>query len=173
APGPGGIPPWPYLDPHGPLARTVADAALLLAAIAGPDRSDPLARTGKFDGAPLAALRDDALAGVRVGLVDAHVPRAQMTSDALAVWDRAVGDLRAAGATVEPFVPAVTLATFRSAFATSAGRRGDIVGDPKAPAPTANALYHYFAGRTKDPPAAVRAGYPAYRAFYDVLPATF
>jgi aspartyl-tRNA(Asn)/glutamyl-tRNA(Gln) amidotransferase subunit A len=151
----------------------VADAALLLAAIAGPDRSDPLARTGTFDGAPLAALRDDALTGVRVGLVDAHVPRAQMTSDALAVWDRAVGDLRAAGATVEPFAPAVTLATFRSAFATSAGRRGDIVGDPRAPAPTANALYHYFAGRTKDPRAAVRAGYPAYRAFYDVLPETF
>ena len=34
----GVIPTWPYLDTHGPLARTVADAALLLAAIAGPDR---------------------------------------------------------------------------------------------------------------------------------------
>ena len=83
-----------------------------------------------------------------------------MTAEALAVWDRAVGDLRAAGATVEPFAPAVTLATYRSAFATSAGRRGDVVGDPKSPAPTANALYRYFAGRTKDPRAAVRAGLP-------------
>ena len=94
----GVIPTWPYLDTHGPLARTVADAALLLAAIAGADPSDPLARTGAWDGAPLAALRDDALAGVRLGLVEAHVPRAQMTAEALAVWDRAVGDLRAAGA---------------------------------------------------------------------------
>ena len=39
----GVIPTWPYLDTHGPLARTVADAALLLAAIAGADPSDPLA----------------------------------------------------------------------------------------------------------------------------------
>jgi len=40
----GVIPTWPYLDTHGPLARTVADAALLLAAVAGPDPSDPLTR---------------------------------------------------------------------------------------------------------------------------------
>ena len=33
----GVIPTWPYLDTHGPLARHVADAALLLDAIAGPD----------------------------------------------------------------------------------------------------------------------------------------
>src|SRR5688572_9463016 len=39
----GVIPTWPYLDTHGPLARTVADAALLLAIIAGADHSDPLA----------------------------------------------------------------------------------------------------------------------------------
>ena len=39
----GVIPTWPYLDTHGPLARSVADAALLLAAIAGADPSDPLA----------------------------------------------------------------------------------------------------------------------------------
>ena len=74
---------------------------------------------------------------------------------------------------VEPFTPAVTLATYRSAFAAASGRRGDVVGDPKAPAPTANALYHYFARRTSKPREAVRQGYPAYRAFYDVLPETF
>ena len=33
----GVIPTWPYLDTHGPLARTVADAAQLLAVIAGAD----------------------------------------------------------------------------------------------------------------------------------------
>ena len=31
----------------------------------------------------------------------------------------------------------------------------------------------YFAGRTSDPRAALRRGYAAYRAFYDVLPATY
>ena len=169
----GVFPTWPYLDTHGPLARTVADAALLLAAIAGADPSDPLARQGAWDGAPVAALRDDALADVRLGLVEAHVPRPQMSAEAIATWDRAVGDLRAAGATVESFAPSVTLATYRDAFTAAARTRGDVAGDARAPAPTANALLHYFAGRTSDPRAAVRRGYPAFRAFYDVLPATF
>jgi Asp-tRNA(Asn)/Glu-tRNA(Gln) amidotransferase A subunit family amidase len=169
----GVIPTWPYLDTHGPLARTVADAALLLAAIAGADPSDPLARAGRWDGGPLAALRDDALAGVRLGLVEAHVPRAQMTAEALAVWDRAVGDLRAAGATVEPFAAAVTRVSYRDAFAAAARARADVAVNANSPAPTANALFRYFAGRTADPRAAVRRGYAAYRAFYDVLPATY
>ena len=169
----GVIPTWPYLDTHGPLARTVADAALLLAVIAGADASDPLALTGIWDGAPLARLRDDALAGVRLGIVEEHAPRAQMTAEALTAWDRALGDLRAAGATVEPFAAAITRVNYRDAFAASARDRGDVAVDADSPAPTANALFRYFAGRTDDPRAAVRLGYPAYRAFYDVLPATF
>jgi aspartyl-tRNA(Asn)/glutamyl-tRNA(Gln) amidotransferase subunit A len=169
----GVIPTWPYLDTHGPLARTVADAALLLAAIAGADRADPLTRTAAVDLAPMARLRDHALAGVRLGLVEAHVPRDQMTAEAVAAWDRALGDLRAAGAAVVPFTPAVTLWTYQDAFAAAAKTRGDVAGNPKAPAPTANALLHYFAGRSADPRLAVRRGYPAYRAFYDALPATY
>lgn len=169
----GVIPTWPYLDTHGPLARCVADAALLLAVIAGADASDPLALTSPWNGAPLHSLRDDALAGVRLGIVDAHAPREQMTPEALRLWDRALGDLRAAGAVVEPFTPSVIHSTFRAAFADAAQRRGDVTGDPNAPAPTANALLRYFAGRTDTPRQAVRRGYAAYRAFYDVLPDTF
>jgi Asp-tRNA(Asn)/Glu-tRNA(Gln) amidotransferase A subunit family amidase len=169
----GVIPTWPYLDTHGPLARTVADAALLLAAIAGADSSDPLALTSATDKAPLARLHDDALAGVRLGFVEAHVPRGQMSAEALAMWDRAVGDLRAAGATVESFAPAVTRVDYRDAFAAAARVRNDVAVDSRSPAPTANALFRYFAGRTDDPRAAMRRGYAAYRAFYDVLPATY
>lgn len=169
----GVIPTWPYLDTHGPLARTVADAAHLLAAVAGADPTDPLAIAAASDAGSFAALRDDALTGVRLGLVEAHVPRQQMTAEALDIWDRAVGDLRAAGATVEPFAPAVTRVDFRDAFAAAARARGDVAIDSRSPAPTANALFRYFAGRTADPRAAMRRGYPAYRAFYDVLPATF
>src|SRR5690242_8744975 len=103
----GVIPTWPYLDTHGPLARSVADAALCLSAIAGADASDPLAIGGSAGGPngrtghtlSNLRLREDALSGVRLGLVEAHVPRAQMTAEALSMWDRAVGDLRAAGAT--------------------------------------------------------------------------
>jgi len=169
----GVIPTWPYLDTHGPLARSVADAALLLAAIAGSDASDPLALTSTWNGAPLAALRDDALSGVRLALVNAHVPRAQMTTEALAIWDRAVADLRAAGARVEAYDSPVTLANYRDAFAAAAHDRGDVAPNSRSPAPTANALYRYFSGRSNDPRAATSRGYAAYRAFYDVLPATF
>jgi Asp-tRNA(Asn)/Glu-tRNA(Gln) amidotransferase A subunit family amidase len=180
----GVIPTWPYLDTHGPLARSVADAALMLAAIAGADASDPLSAGGRpeglryepgsaRDGGPLAALRDDALKGVRVGVVEAHVPREKMTSEALAIWDRAVADLRGAGASVEPFVPPVTLATYRRAFTDAEKARGDVAGNSRSPAATANALYRYFAGRTGDPREAVRRGYSAYRHFYDVLPERF
>jgi len=169
----GVIPTWPYLDTHGPIARTVADAALFLATIAGADASDPLALTGAWSATPLLRLHEDALAGVRLGLVEAHVPRAQMSAEAVAVWDRAVSDLRAAGAVVEPFAPAVTRIDYREAFASASKERGEVAPDPKSPAPTANALLAYFAGRTSAPREAMRRGYPAYRAFYDVLPATY
>jgi len=169
----GVIPTWPYLDTHGPLARHVADAALLLAAVAGPDPSDPLALTSPWDGAPLTTLPDDALDGVRLGLVEAHVPRAEMSAEAVATWDRAVADLRAAGAEVVPFEPPVTLATYRSAFDEAASRRGDVPVNHRSPAPTANAYQLYFAGRSDEPREFMRRGYPAYRHYYDVLPETY
>jgi aspartyl-tRNA(Asn)/glutamyl-tRNA(Gln) amidotransferase subunit A len=169
----GVIPTWPYLDTHGPLARSVADAALLLAAIAGPDASDPLALSAPFDTRQLAMLRDDALRGVKVGVVDAHVPREQMTAESLAAWERALVDLKAAGAILESFTPPVTRLTYRDAFTAAAKARGDVAVDPDSPPPTANALYLYFAGRTTDPRAAIRRGYPAYQKFYNVLPSTY
>lgn len=169
----GVIPTWPYLDTHGPLARHVADAALLLAAIAGADPSDPLSRSDGWIPAPLAALRDDALAGARLGLVEEHVPRSSMTREAIETWERAVGDLRTAGGNVESYTPPVTRLTYRDAFAAAARDRGDVAVDADSPAPTANALFRYFAGRTDDPRTAIRRGYAAYQKFYDVLPKTY
>jgi aspartyl-tRNA(Asn)/glutamyl-tRNA(Gln) amidotransferase subunit A len=139
----------------------------------GPDVSDPLALATPVDRAPFAALRDDALSGVRLGVVEAHVPRAQMVPEAVAFWDRALADLSGAGALSDVFRPTVTLWTYRDAFASAAKERGDVAVDPKSPAPTANALLRYFAGRSSDPRAAVRLGYPAFQKFYDVLPVDF
>jgi Asp-tRNA(Asn)/Glu-tRNA(Gln) amidotransferase A subunit family amidase len=147
----GVIPTWPYLDTHGPLARHVADAALLLAAVAGADASDSLAITTS-SGAALATLHGGALAGARLGVVEAHVPRAQMTPEAVATWDRAVAALRAAGATVESFAPAVTRVDHREAVAAAARARGDVDVDPKSPAPTANALQPNNEAPTTHPP---------------------
>jgi aspartyl-tRNA(Asn)/glutamyl-tRNA(Gln) amidotransferase subunit A len=169
----GVIPTWPYLDTHGPLARHVADAALLLATVAGPDASDPLALTPALDARPFASLHETSLAHVALGIVDAHVQREKMTTEALATWDRVVADLRAAGASVAPFDAAVTRVNYRDLFAESAKARGDVAVDADSPPPTANALLRYFAGRTDDPRSAIRRGYDAYRKFYDVLPATY
>lgn len=169
----GVIPTWPYLDTHGPLARFVADAALLLSAIAGPDASDPLALTSVWNAASLYSLRDDALSGARLGIVEPHVPRAQMSTEAIAMWDRALIDLRAAGAVVDSFSAPVTRENYRAQFGYSATARADAKVDPDSPAPTANALYRYFAGRTTDPKRAIRRGYAAYQKFYDVLPKTY
>ena len=166
----GVIPTWPYLDTHGPLARYVADAALLLDAIAGPDATDGLALTAPWTRGALAALRDDALAGARLGLVEAHVPRAQMSAESLAVFDRAVADLSAAGAMVEPSAPTVTRANVRALFAEAAKARGDVAPDPNSPAATANALLRYFSTHGGDPRRDVERGLASFQAFYDVLP---
>jgi aspartyl-tRNA(Asn)/glutamyl-tRNA(Gln) amidotransferase subunit A len=166
----GVIPTWPYLDTHGPLARHVADAALLLDAIAGPDPSDGLALNAAWPRGALATLRDDALAGARLGLVDAHVPRAQMSAESLAVFDRAIADLQSAGAVIESCAPTVTRATVRDLFSQFAKDRGDVAPNANSPAPTANALFRYFQTHGGDARADVEHGLAPYRAFYDVLP---
>jgi Asp-tRNA(Asn)/Glu-tRNA(Gln) amidotransferase A subunit family amidase len=167
----GVIPTWPYLDTHGPLARNVADAALLLDAIAGPDSSDGLALVTPRTRGALAHLRDDALHGATLGLVEAHVPRAQMTAESLSVFDRAVADLKSAGAIIEPFAPTVTRANVRDLFAEVAKARGDVAINHNSPAATANALYRYFGTHDGDDASRdVERGLAAFQKFYDVLP---
>lgn len=166
----GVIPTWPYLDTHGPLARHVADAALLLDAIAGPDASDGLALVTPWKRGTLAQLRADALVNARLGLVEAHVPRTQMTAESLLVFDRAVSDLSSAGAVVESFASPVTRANVRDLFAEAAKARGDVAVNHNSPAATANALYRYFLTHGGDARADVERGLAAFRAFYDVLP---
>lgn len=166
----GVIPTWPYLDTHGPLARHVADAALLLDAIAGPDSSDGLALDTPWKRGALAHIRDDALHNARLGLVEAHVPRAQMTAESLSVFDRALADLKSAGAIVELYVPAVTSGNVRDLFAEAAKARGDVGLNHNSPAATANALFRYFGTHGGDARCDVERGLAAYRTFYDVLP---
>jgi len=67
-PSPGVVPSWPVADAwstlsvDGPMARTVADVALMLRAIAGPDPRSPIPATAAIGATPLE--RD--LAGARV-----------------------------------------------------------------------------------------------------------
>ena len=62
--GPPGGDPWETLSVAGPMGRTVADAALLLSAIAGPDRRDPTS-IGE-SAAPFAKVAPRGLEGCRV-----------------------------------------------------------------------------------------------------------
>ncbi|WP_217491824.1 amidase family protein [Tsukamurella pulmonis] len=84
-------------DTPGPIARTVTDAALTLAAIAGPDAADPATASSAEVRIP-TDLRPEALRGKRIGLwragrigIDPAVDRA---------FDDAVRRLRTAGAVV-------------------------------------------------------------------------
>ena len=81
-------------DTAGPMARTVSDAAHLLAAIAGPDADDPATRD-----APtldlLAHLSTDSLRGKRLGLVRASFGN---QPEVLSLMNGALEVLRACGA---------------------------------------------------------------------------
>jgi len=87
-------------DTAGPMARTVADAALLLAALVGPDARDPATRAqaGRWAPGALLSLPPDALRGARLGvaenLAEGHTPATA------AVFDAALATLTRAGATL-------------------------------------------------------------------------
>src|SRR6185503_21029176 len=90
-------------DTPGPMARTVEDAARLLDVIAGPDPADP--RTADADQhipATYTTVLDRAgLRGARIGVVRQSL-RLQSGADpaVAALFERAVDDLRAAGASI-------------------------------------------------------------------------
>jgi amidase len=86
-------------DTAGPMARTVRDAALLLAALAGPDAADP-AKLPIPAGAPtdyMPFLKADALKGQRLGVEKAHLNGPPAVARLLR---EAIETLKAQGATV-------------------------------------------------------------------------
>lgn len=100
------------LDCIGPITRTVADAALLLSVIAGPDWRDPQwVRDLKVDDY-LAGL-DDGVAGLRVGLVEETLDPG-LCQPAVVRGTEIVAD-RLAGAGAE--VERVSIPRWRSGFA--------------------------------------------------------
>jgi amidase len=82
-------------DTAGPMARTVADAAMLYAALAGPDPADGITLGAPEPGEPL--LPADALKGVRLGVARAYFTR---FDEADAVIEKAIEKLRALGAEI-------------------------------------------------------------------------
>jgi amidase len=100
------------LDSIGPIARTVAECALLLSVIAGEDWRDPQwVRGVHLD--DYAAAAADGVAGLRVGMIAESLDEGVCTPEVLAGVEAAAEALRAAGATVEQ----VSIPLWRSAFA--------------------------------------------------------
>ena len=87
-------------DTAGPMARTVEDAALVLAAIAGADPADPASAAIAGSGSDYAAQLDGTgvVRGLRIGLLRKHVE--EVSPAAAAATTAAMEVLRAAGATV-------------------------------------------------------------------------
>jgi amidase len=85
-------------DTAGPMARSVADAALLLSVLAGPDARDAATAavpTAAANPDYLGALKPDALQGVRIGVVRSPLPN---QPQALALFETALAVLKAQGA---------------------------------------------------------------------------
>jgi amidase len=87
-------------DTAGPMARSVADAAVLLGALAGEDPADPATAASRGRAVPDYAARLDAgaLAGARIGVARAKLRGIDPAVDRIV--DEAVAVLRARGAVV-------------------------------------------------------------------------
>lgn len=81
-------------DTAGPMARSVKDTAILFSAMVGSDPADAATRDAdKYRKDYAASLSADALKGMRVGYW-----KSEMDGDLAARFDKALGELRAAGA---------------------------------------------------------------------------
>ncbi|HEX6315900.1 MAG TPA: amidase family protein [Gemmatimonadaceae bacterium] len=102
-------------DIAGPMARTVADAAAVLQVIAGEDPDDPVTASAR-DHPPqdyLGALDRSGLRGARIAILRQAYVSAANDSEVVAIFDKAVADLRRAGATVLDSIALPTLDSLR------------------------------------------------------------
>ena len=111
----GVVPLYMAQDIAGPMARTVADAAAVLQVIAGEDPDDPVTAAYRDHPAPdyLAALDRNSLRGARIAVLRQAYESPANDSEVVAVFDRAVADLRRAGATVLDSIAMPTLDSLR------------------------------------------------------------
>ncbi len=82
-------------DTAGPMARTVHDAALLLTAIAGEDKADPVTLEAKRIADYTEGLDTASLKGVRIGVLRGAIGERE---DVKALFEAALADLTRAGA---------------------------------------------------------------------------
>jgi amidase len=102
------------LDFVTPLARSVADAAVLLEAIAGEDWRNPQCARGELGTGDYLGAREAGADGLRIGVVEESVTSVDTEPEVVDGLERAVSALGAAGAIVERF----SLPIWADGFAT-------------------------------------------------------
>ncbi len=137
---------WPAMNGSlGPFARTVMDLAKLLDAMVGYDDADPATAygVGHVPASYAALLHPAALEGARIGIIREPMglfsePDSADFANVTEAFDRAVGELRAAGAAV---IDPVVIPDMRALMARRVFSRAD-----------SHAAYdNYFAGSAEKP----------------------
>jgi len=95
---------WPTLSVDGPIARTVADAALLLSVIAGPHPADDPSVPGPGRDVLAAAAEADSFAGLRIAATE-DLGYAPVDPEVRLAMRDALSALRSAGVRVEEAHP--------------------------------------------------------------------
>lgn len=94
-------------DVGGPMTRTVEDAAIILAVIAGYDSADPVTQTcvGRIPESYVLSLNKEGLKGIRIGVLRALSDSPEDDPEIKALFETALQDIQSLGATlVDPFV---------------------------------------------------------------------
>ncbi|MCX6585104.1 MAG: amidase family protein [Acidobacteria bacterium] len=99
-------------DIAGPITRTVEDAAKILAVVAGADPDDAVT-AGADEHLPPLQLNAQALRGATVGVLREAYMRESTDPEVVAVFNRALGELRRAGAKVVEVAPIPEFAALR------------------------------------------------------------
>ena len=137
---------WPFvMGSLGPMARTVADLARLLDVMVGYDPEDPVTARGigHVPASYQKLLDRSGLKGARLGVLRESIgfesdPSSPDFAKVTAVFDRALGELRAAGATL---IDPIVIPKLKALLATRAN----------SPAETDEAFRLYFSRSTRKP----------------------
>ncbi len=142
----GMLPANPTQDTMGPMTRTVMDAALLLAVMAGYDPEDPLTAyaVGHIPTSYVPVLSSDGLRGVRIGVLREPMDTAGRSESediakVAAVFNQAMNDLRTLGVEVVDSLVIDSLAGVRDIgnnFETEGATDDYLRGHPDAPVKT-------------------------------------
>ena len=111
----GVVPLYMSQDIAGPMARSVADAATVLQVVAGDDPDDPVTAAARDHPAPnyATALDPNGLRGARIAILRQAYETPRTDTEVVAVFQKAVADLRRFGATVLDSFPMPTLDSLR------------------------------------------------------------